>query len=78
MTTPVLQSIWRWCPLHQMLEKVAASADFRKETPMIEGNSSVGASRYGSTGRGESTLLPMLIAGLVAVVVGITVAAFFV
>ena len=45
---------------------------------MIEGNSSVGASRYGSTGRGESTLLPMLIAGLVAVVVGITVAAFFV
>ena len=45
---------------------------------MIEGNSSVGAGHHGSTGRGESTLLPMLIAGLVAVVVGITVAAFFV
>lgn len=31
----------------------------------------------GSDSRQESTLLPMLIAGLVAVVVGITVAAFF-
>ena len=31
----------------------------------------------GADSRQESTLLPMLIAGLVAVVVGITVAAFF-
>jgi hypothetical protein len=50
---------------------------------MIESNYGVGASRQGSiregsTREGESTLLPMLIAGLVAVVVGITVAAFFV
>lgn len=43
---------------------------------MIEGNGSAG--RFGSVGDGESTLLPMLIAGLVTVVVGITVAAFFV
>jgi hypothetical protein len=66
-----------------MIEKVARSASFRRESPTIEGNYSVGASRQrstreGSTAEGESTLLPMLIAGLVAVVVGITVAAFFV
>jgi hypothetical protein len=69
MANPVLHGIWQRCPLHQMLGKVGHSAaDFRKESPMIEG----------STREGESTLLPMLIAGLVAVVVGITVAAFFV
>ena len=45
---------------------------------MIEGSYSVSAGHHGSTREGESTLLPMLIAGLVAVVVGITVAAFFV
>jgi len=61
-----------------MIEKLALSAGFRKGSPMIEGNYSVGASRHRSTREGESTLLPMLIAGLVAVVVGITIAAFFV
>jgi hypothetical protein len=52
------------------------SAGFGKRSSMIEGNGSAG--RLGSVGEGESTLLPMLIAGLVTVVVGITVAAFFV
>ena len=73
MTNHVLHGIWQRCPLHQMLGKVGRStADFRKETPMIDSDYPVG-----SDSRQESTLLPMLIAGLVAVVVGITVAAFF-
>ena len=45
---------------------------------MIEGSYNVSAGHHGSAREGESTLLPMLVAGLVAVVVGITVAAFFV
>jgi len=52
------------------------SAGFGKRSSTIEGNYSAG--RPGSVGEDESTLLPMLIAGLVAVIVGITVAAFFV
>lgn len=76
MITSVLHGIWRWCPLHRMIEKLALSAG--KRSPMIESNCSVRASRHRSTREGESTLLPMLIAGLVAVVVGITIAAFFV
>ena len=77
MISSVLHGIWRWCPLHQLLAKVDLPASLKKALPMIEGNYDVGASRQ-STGEGESTLLPMLIAGLVAVIVGITVAAFFV
>jgi len=45
---------------------------------MNESNYGVGAGRGGSTGQGESTLLPMLIAGLVSVVVGLTVVAWLV
>lgn len=45
---------------------------------MIESDYSVGGGRVGSTGQGESTLLPMLIAGLVSIVVGLTVVAWFV
>lgn len=40
--------------------------------------SNYGSGRDGSAREGDSTLLPMLIAGLVTVVIGITVAAFFV
>ena len=69
MTNHVWHGIWQWCPLHRMLGKAGRSAaDFRKETPMV----------HGTTREGESTLLPMLIAGLVAVVVGITLVALFV
>jgi len=77
MITRVVHGVWRWCPLHRMIEKVELSAGFRKGLLMIDGDHSAGANRHGSTSRDESTLLPMLIAGLVAVVVGITVAAFF-
>lgn len=76
MITRVVHGVWRWCPLHRMIEKVL-SAGFRKGLSMIDGDHSTAANRLGSTGRGESTLLPMLIAGLVAVVVGITAVAFF-
>lgn len=81
MISSVLHGIWRWCPLHRLIEKVALSASSRKRSPMIEDNfgaSRQGLSRYGASREGESTLLPMLIAGLVTVVVGIAVAAFFV
>jgi hypothetical protein len=57
-----------------MIEQVALSARLRKESPM----SNYGSGRDGSASEGDSTLLPMLIAGLVTVVIGITVAAFFV
>jgi hypothetical protein len=77
MITSVLHGIWRWCPLHQLLAKVDLPASLKKALPMIDRNYGVGAGRP-SAGEGESTLLPMLIAGLVAVVIGITVAAFFV
>ena len=76
MISSVLHGIWRWCPLHRMIENVALSASFRKGPPMIESN--FDARRHAANREGESTLLPMLIAGLVAVIVGITVAAFFV
>jgi hypothetical protein len=72
MISSVLHGIWRWCPLHQLLGTAYRSAGFGKRSPLIS------AGRLGSTREGESTLLPMLIAGLVAVVIGITVAAFFV
>ena len=78
MISSVLHGIWRWCPLHRLIEHFALSAGFRKGSPTIGSNYGMGASRHVSTQKGESTLLPMLIAGLVAVVVGITVAAFFV
>jgi len=78
MVTRVVHGIWRWCPLHRMIEKVELSARFRKGLPMIDGDYGAGAGRHGSSSRGESTLLPMLIAGLVTVVAGITIAAFFV
>jgi hypothetical protein len=78
MISSVLHGIWRWCPLHQLLGKVDRAVRFRKGSAMIEGSYSVSASHHGSTKEGESTLLPMLIAGLVAVVIGITIAAFFV
>lgn len=45
---------------------------------MIESDYSMGADGDGTTGQGESTLLPMLIAGLVLIVVGLTVVAWFV
>ncbi len=77
MITRVVHGIWRWCPLHRMIEKVELSAGFRKGFPMIDGDYGAGADRHGSTSRGESTLLPMLIAGLVAVVVGLTAVALF-
>ena len=77
MITRVVHGIWRWCPLHRMIEKVELSAGFRKGFPMIDGDYGAGADRHGSTGRGDSTLLPMLIAGLVAVVVGLTAVALF-
>lgn len=68
MTSHVLNGLWQRCPLHQIIGKVGrAAVDVRKDSAMTRR----------STGEGESTLLPMLIAGLVAVVVGITVAAFF-
>jgi hypothetical protein len=73
MTIPVLHGLWRRCPLHQVLGKLGRSADFRKESPMIKSDYRVRADS-----RQESTLLPMLIAGLVTVVVGVAVAAFFV
>ena len=78
MISSVLHGIWRWCPLHQLLGRVHRSESFTKGLPVIEGNYGVGAGCHGSTREGESTLLPMLVAGLVAVVVGITIAAFFV
>jgi hypothetical protein len=78
MISSVLHGIWRWCPLHQLLGKVDRSAGFRKQSPMIESSCGVSAGHHGSTREGESTLSPMLIAGLVTVVVGITVAALFV
>ncbi len=76
MISSVMHGIWRWCPLHQLLGMVYRSAGLGKRSATIGGNS--GAGRPGSVEEGESTLLPMLIAGLVTVVVGITVAAFFV
>jgi hypothetical protein len=76
MISSVMHGIWRWCPLHQLLGMAYRSAGFGKRSSTIEGNYSAG--RPGSVGEDESTLLPMLIAGLVAVIVGITVAAFFV
>jgi len=75
MISSVLHGIWRWCPLHQLLGAAFRSAGFGKR-PWIESN--FGASRRRATKEGESTLLPMLIAGLVTVVAGITIAAFFV
>jgi hypothetical protein len=83
MISSVLHGIWRWCPLHQLLGIAYRSAGFGKGSSMVEGNFSAGPGCQGSTKEeptreGESTLLPMLIAGLVTVVVGITVAAFFV
>jgi hypothetical protein len=76
MIRSIMHGMWRWCPLHRLLGMAYRSAGFGKRSSMIEGNCSAG--RLGSVGEGESTLLPMLIAGLVTVVVGITVAAFFV
>jgi hypothetical protein len=75
MITPVLYGIWRWCPVHRMIERMA---DFRKGPAMVEANYKASASRHRSAREGESTLLPMLITGLVAVVVGIALAACFV
>jgi hypothetical protein len=76
MISSVLHGIWRWCPLHQWLGAAFRSAGFGKRSPLIESN--FGASRRRATKEGESTLLPMLITGLVTVVAGITIAAFFV
>ncbi|HLZ02468.1 MAG TPA: hypothetical protein VKR55_09995 [Bradyrhizobium sp.] len=45
---------------------------------MIESNYGVDADRDGSTSQGESTLLPMLIGGLVSIIVGLTIVAWFV
>jgi hypothetical protein len=61
-----------------MIEQIALSAGFRKGSPMIGSNDWIAANRRVSATDSESTLLPMLIAGLVAVVIGITIAAFFV
>ena len=45
---------------------------------MNKGDYSAGAGGGGSTDQGESTLLPMLIAGLVSIVVGLAVVAWLV
>jgi len=60
------------------LRKGDRSMDLGKEPPMIESDHGVGRDREGSTSQGEGTLLPMLIAGLVAVVVGLAAVAYFV
>lgn len=80
MTISVPATIWRHCPLrrHLMLGKVDRSPDFGKGSPMIESNYGVDADRDGSTSQGESTLLPMLIGGLVSIIVGLTIVAWFV
>lgn len=80
MSISLRAAIWRHCPLrrHLMLGTVDRSTDFRKGSPMIESDYSMGADGDGTTGQGESTLLPMLIAGLVLIVVGLTVVAWFV
>jgi hypothetical protein len=58
-----------------MIERVA---DLSRGRAMVEADYRASAGRHGSAREGESTLLPMLIAGLVAVVIGIALAACFV
>jgi len=80
MTNRPYAAIWRRWPLrhHQTSGKVDRSMDPGKESPMVEGDYGAGRDRQGSTSQGESTLLPMLIAGLVSVVVGLVAVAYFV
>ena len=80
MTIRACVAIWRPWPLrhHQTSGKVDRSMNLGKEPPMIESDHGVGRDREGSTSQGEGTLLPMLIAGLVSVVVGLVAVAYFV
>jgi len=80
MTIRAYAAIWRRWPLrhHKTSGKVDRSMDLGKEPPMIESDYGVGRDRQGSTSQGDSTLLPMLVAGLVSVVVGLAAVAYFV